>query len=71
MFGHLVAASYAQIDTAFSDKGGNIGSRKEDERKWQVLDEGDVEPRVAVELNIRAVEKVEAGLVETALCCTC
>jgi hypothetical protein len=52
MFSHLVAASYAQVDAAFADKGRNIGSGEEDERKWQILDEGDVESRVAVELDV-------------------
>jgi hypothetical protein len=52
MFSHLVAASYTQVDAAFANKGGNIGSGEEDECKRQVLDEGDVESRVAVELDV-------------------
>lgn len=52
MLGDLVAAGYAKVYTAFTNEGGDIGGRKKDERKWEVLDERNVEARVAVELDV-------------------
>jgi hypothetical protein len=60
MLCHLVASSYAQVDTALANEGGDICGGEEDEGHREVLDEGDVKSRVAVELDIRAVEEVEA-----------
>jgi hypothetical protein len=68
MLSHLIAPCYAQVDSAFSNKRGDIGGREEDKRERQVLDEGDVEARVAVELDVRAVKEVKAGFVKPALC---
>lgn len=64
----LVATGDSEVNTALADEGGDVGGREEDEREGKVLDERNVEARVAVELNVRAVEEVEADLVEAALC---
>ena len=64
----LVATGDSEVNTALADEGGDVGGREEDEREGKVLDERDVEARVAVELNVGAVEEVEADLVEAALC---
>jgi hypothetical protein len=63
----LVAACDTQIDAALANEGGDVGGREEDEREREVLDKRNVKARVAVELDVRAVEEVEADLVETAL----
>lgn len=68
MFGDLVATSDSEVYATLSDKGGDIGGGEKDESNGKVLDEGNVEARVAVELNVGAVEEVETGLVEAALC---
>jgi hypothetical protein len=67
----LVTACDTQVDAALADEGGDVGRGQEDEREREVLDQRDVKARVAVELDVGAVEEVEADLVETALCCGC
>ena len=67
MFGDLIPAGYTEVDSAFTDKGGNVGGGKEDEGYGVVLDEGDVEAGFAAELYVGAGEEVEAGLLETSL----
>lgn len=67
----LVTACDTQVDAAFADEGGDVGRGQEDKREREVLDQRDIEARVAVELDVGAVEEVEADLVETALCCGC
>ena len=52
MLGHLVSAGDAQVDFALADKGRDISCRQEYQRDGQVLDERDVEARVAVELYV-------------------
>jgi hypothetical protein len=64
----LVAACDAQVDAALADEGGDVGGWQEDEGERQILDKRDVKARMAVELDVRAVEEVEADLVKTALC---
>lgn len=64
----LVAACDTQIDATLANEGGDVGSRQEDESEREVLDERNVKARVAVELDVGAVEEVEADLVKTALC---
>ena len=64
----LVTACDSQVDAAFTNKGGDVGGGEEDQRKRVVLDKGDVKARVAVELDVGAVEKIETCLVEAALC---
>jgi hypothetical protein len=64
----LVAAGDSEVNTTFADEGGDVGGGEEDEREGEVFDERNVEARVAVELDVGAVEEVEADLVEAALC---
>ena len=64
----LVAASDTKITTALRDEGGDIGGGQEDESDGEVLDEGDIETRVSVELNVGAVKKLDTCLVKTSLC---
>ena len=67
MLGDLISASYTEVDSTFTDKGGDIGGGEEDEGYGVVFDEGDVEAGFAAELNIGTSEKVESGLLETSL----
>ena len=65
---NLVVASDTEVDTALTDEGGDIGSGEEDESDGEVLDEGNVEAVLATELDVGALEEVQAGLQKTALC---
>ena len=67
MFGDLIPAGYAEVDSAFTNKGRNVGGGKKDEGYGVVLDEGNVEPGFAAELYVGAGEEVEAGLLKTSL----
>lgn len=67
MLGNDIAASDSEIDSALADECGNVGSREEDERERKVLDQGDVEAVVTVELNVGAGEELNAGLIEATL----
>lgn len=68
MFCDLVAACDSEIDASFTDEGWDVCCGEEDECNGEVLDQGNVEARVAVELDVGALEQVEADLVKTALC---
>jgi hypothetical protein len=57
----LVPSGDAQVDSAFTDKGGDIGSGEEDKGNWEVLDESDVEAVLATELDIGTLKEVECG----------
>lgn len=48
----LVAAGDTEVDAAFANECGDVGGGEEDERERQVLDQRDVEARVAVELDV-------------------
>lgn len=68
VLGDLVAAGDSQVDATLTHKGRDVGGGQEDEGNGQVLDQGNVEAAVAVELDVAAVEQVETGLVQAALC---
>lgn len=63
----LVAACDSDVDAAFTDEGGDVGSREEDKGDGEVLDEGYVETGFAAELYVTAGEEVEGCLLEAAL----
>jgi len=44
VLGDLVAAGYTKIDASLTHEGRDIGGGEEDQRKREVLDEGNVEP---------------------------
>lgn len=67
VLGDDIATSDAEIDSALSDECGNVGSGEEDEGQRKVLDQGNVEAVMAVELDVGAGEELNAGLIETAL----
>jgi hypothetical protein len=67
VLGDLVTSSDTEINATLRDKGRNVGGGQEDERDGEVLDQGNVEARVSVELNVGAVEKIKTCLVKTAL----
>lgn len=67
MFSNLIATGDTQINSAFANEGGNIGSWEEDESNRKVLNESNVETIMAVKLNVGASQQVEAGLIEAAL----
>lgn len=58
---NLVPSGDAQVDSAFTDKGGDIGGGEEDEGNGEVLDESDVETVLAAELDIGTLKEVECG----------
>ena len=68
MFCYLVSARYAEINAALADKGRYVRCGEEDEREGEVLDEGDVEAGVSVELYVASGEEVKGRGVKTALC---
>jgi hypothetical protein len=59
---HLVVARDAQVDAALADEGGDVGGGEEDEGDGQVLDEGNVEAILTLELDVGALEEVQARL---------
>lgn len=61
----LVIARDAEVDAALADEGGDVGRGEEDEGDGEVLDEGDVEAALALELDVGAFEEVEGCLEET------
>lgn len=67
VLGDDIAASDAEIDSALADECGNVGSGEEDEGERKVLDQGNVEAVVAVELDVGAGEELNACLIEAAL----
>ena len=67
MFGDLIPAGYTEVDSAFTDKGRNVGGGKKDEGYGVVLDEGNVEACFTAELYVGTGEEVEAGLLKTSL----
>lgn len=68
MFRDLIPTRDAQVDFALSDESGDVGRGQEDQGDWEVFNEGNVEARVSVELNVGAGEEVEDWLLEAALC---
>lgn len=67
MLGDLVAARDAEVDAAFADERRDVGGGEEYQRDVEVLDQRDVEPRLAAELDVAAREEVERCLLEAAL----
>jgi hypothetical protein len=65
---YLVEASDSEIYPTLTDKGGDICGGEEDESNRQVLDECDIQPVLALELNVGALEEVETGGKEASLC---
>lgn len=68
VLGNLVASGDTKINTAFTDKGGDICGGKEDEGDRKVLDQGDVQAGFATELDVAAGQEVQRSLLKTALC---
>ena len=67
MFCDLIAAGNTEVDSAFTNKGRDIGGGEKDEGYGVVFDEGDVEAGFAAELYVGAGEEIEGGLLETSL----
>lgn len=63
MLGDLVAASDTQVNATFAYESGDVGSGEKDQGDGEVLDEGNVQATVAVELDVGAGEEVEACFV--------
>jgi hypothetical protein len=68
VLGDLITAGDTKITTTLRDEGRDIRGGQEDEGDGEVLDEGNVETRVSVELNVGTVEKLDTCLVKTSLC---
>lgn len=67
MFSDLITAGYTEVDSAFANKGRDIGGGEEYECYGVVFDEGNVEAGFTAEFYIRTGEEVESGLLETSL----
>lgn len=65
--GHLIAPSNSKVHPALTNEGRNISRRQEDKGDLEVNTQRDVEARVAVELDVTAVQKVKTLLVKTSL----
>ena len=48
----LVAAGDSEVNATLANEGGDVSGGEEDEREREVLDERNVEARVAVELDV-------------------
>lgn len=71
MLGNLVSSSDTKIDFTFPHERRNICSGKEDQGQGQVLDQRNVQPVVAVELDIGSREEVESRGVQSSLLRDC
>jgi hypothetical protein len=49
---NLVAAGDAQVDSSFPDEGRYVRGREEDQGNGQVLDQSDIKPAMAVEVDV-------------------
>lgn len=67
VFFDLIQARDAQVNATLTDKGWDVGGGEEDEGNWKVLDESNVKPVFAAELNIGALEQVQSSLIQAAL----
>ena len=52
MLSHLIFPRDAQVYSPLAYEGGDVGCGEEDECQRQVLNQGDVQPAVAVKLDI-------------------
>ena len=68
MFGDLIPAGYTEVDSAFTDKCGDISGGEEDEGYRVVFNKGDVEAGIPAKLYVGAGEEVEGRLLKTSLC---
>ena len=68
VFGNLIAAGDTEINAALTDEGGDVCSGEEDEGDGEVLNQGNIQAGFAAELDITAGQKVQSGLLKTALC---
>ena len=64
---HLVPHSYAQVNTALANKGGDIRCREKDEGDGEVLNKRDVEAGFPAELYVGTLEEIESSRVESSL----
>lgn len=58
MLGNLIPPSDTKVNSSLSHKSRDISGGEEYQCEREVLDEGNVEPRVAVKLDIGAMEEV-------------
>lgn len=52
MFRHLISSCDSQVNSALSNEGWYVCGREEDEGKWEIFHECDVEAIVAMELDV-------------------
>ena len=70
MFRDLVPARDPQVHSPLPHKCRDVRGGQEDQREWEVLDESNVEARLASELDVAAFEEGEGGLLESSFCTT-
>ena len=56
MFGDLIPPGYTKINPSLSDEGRDVSGGQKDEGEREVLDKGDVQARVTVELDVGTVQ---------------
>jgi hypothetical protein len=67
VFLNLVPSGDSEVATAFANKGGNVGSREEDQSDWEVFYESDIEAVLTAELDVGALEEVKCSSIESTL----
>ena len=67
MLGHLIPPRDTQVDATFTDEGGYVSCREEDQRYVMVLYQCNVETGFPAELDIGTGKEVERRLLQTAL----
>ena len=60
MLGDLISSSDAKVDTPLTNKGGNIGGWEEDDRYGKILDQCNIKPGGAPEVDGGSGKKIEA-----------
>jgi hypothetical protein len=58
---NLIKARDTKVYTSLSNKGRDVGGGKEDEGNGEVLDEGDVQAVLTLELDVGTLKEVKTG----------
>jgi hypothetical protein len=68
MFLNLVPSGDTEVATTLADEGWNVGGGEENQGNGEILDESDIKTVLTTELDVGALEEVQCGSIETALC---
>lgn len=67
MFFDRVSPCDSKVDPSFANESGDVCGGEEDQSNGVVLDESDVEARMAVELDVATGQKVKCRFVQASL----